>query len=34
MFNRREKIIKKEGVRATDLEEEVAKALHSLENKN
>jgi len=28
MFNRREKIIKKEGVKPTDLEEEVAKQLH------
>ena len=34
MFNRRDKIIKKDGVKPTDLEEEVAKSLHSLENNN
>jgi hypothetical protein len=36
MFNRRDKIIKKDGVKPTDLEEEVAKSLHQLElnNKN
>jgi len=36
MFNRRDKIIKKDKVKPTDLEEEVAKSLHSLElnNKN
>jgi len=31
MFNRRDKIIKKDGSKPTDLEEEVAKSLHSLE---
>jgi hypothetical protein len=36
MFNRRDKIIKKDGQKPTDLEEEVAKSLHQLEvnNKN
>lgn len=36
MFNRRDKIIKKDGAKPTDLEEEVAKNLHQLElnNKN
>lgn len=34
MFNRRDKIIKKDGGKPTDLEEEVAKSLHSLENNN
>jgi len=34
MFNRRDKIIKKEGVKPTDLEEEVAKSLHQLELNN
>ena len=33
MFNRREKIIKIDGKQPTDLEEEVAKSLHSLEKK-
>ena len=31
MFNRREKIMKKAGEKPTDMEEDVAKALHSLE---
>ena len=34
MFNRRDKIIKKDGAKPTDLEEEVAKALHQLELNN
>jgi len=34
MFNRRDKIIKKDGVKPTDLEEEVAKSLHQLELNN
>ena len=34
MFNRRDKIIKKDGAKPTDLEEEVAKSLHQLELKN
>ena len=36
MFNRRDKIIKKDGSKPSDVEEEVAKSLHSLElnNKN
>lgn len=34
MFNRRDKIIKKDGVKPTDLEEEVAKSLASLESNN
>lgn len=34
MFNRREKIIKKDGLKPTDLEEEFAKSLHSLEKLN
>ena len=33
MFNRREKIIKTDGKQPTDLEEEVAKSLASLEKK-
>jgi hypothetical protein len=32
MFNRRDKIIKKDRMKPTDLEEDVAKSLHSLEN--
>jgi hypothetical protein len=31
MFNRRDKIIKKDGKKPSDLEEDVAKSLHSLE---
>lgn len=34
MFNRRDKIIKKDGAKPTDLEEEVAKSLHQLELNN
>ena len=34
MFNRRDKIIKKDGKKPTDLEEEVAKSLHSVELNN
>lgn len=34
MFNRRDKIIKKDGSKPSDLEEEVAKALSSLESQN
>ena len=34
MFSRRDKIIKKEGQKPTDLEEDVAKALSSLESNN
>jgi len=34
MFNRREKIIKKDGAKPTDIEEDVAKKLHSLEKNN
>merc|ERR1711907_838615 len=34
MFNRREKIIKKDGAKPTDLEEEVAKRLHQIELEN
>lgn len=34
MFNRREKIIKKDNAKPTDLEEEVAKSLHQLELNN
>ena len=34
MFNRREKIIKRNNERPTDLEEEVAKSLHTLERNN
>eukprot|EP00355_Strombidium_rassoulzadegani_P007270 CAMPEP_0168613904 /NCGR_PEP_ID=MMETSP0449_2-20121227/3694_1 /TAXON_ID=1082188 /ORGANISM="Strombidium rassoulzadegani, Strain ras09" /LENGTH=163 /DNA_ID=CAMNT_0008654557 /DNA_START=46 /DNA_END=537 /DNA_ORIENTATION=- len=34
MFNRRDKIIKKDGVKPTDLEEEVAKSISSLESNN
>lgn len=34
MFNRREKIIKKNGEKPSDLEEEVAKNLHQLELNN
>jgi small subunit ribosomal protein S7e len=34
MFNRRDKIIKKDGSKPSDLEEEVAKSLHSLELNN
>jgi hypothetical protein len=34
MFNRRDKIIKKDGAKPTDLEEEVAKSLHQLEVNN
>ena len=34
MFNRRDKIIKKDGQRPSDLEEEVAKQLYSLEKNN
>ena len=34
MFNKRDKIIKKDGQKPTDLEEEVAKSLHSLELNN
>ena len=34
MFNRRDKIIKKDGKKPSDLEEEVAKSLHSLELSN
>ena len=34
MFNRRDKIIKKDGNKPSDLEEEVAKSLHSLELNN
>jgi len=34
MFNRRDKIIKKDGFKPTDLEEEVAKSLHQLELNN
>ena len=33
MFNRREKIIKKDGAQPTELEEHVAKQLHALANK-
>jgi hypothetical protein len=34
MFNRREKIIKKNNEKPSDLEEEVAKSLHQLETQN
>tara|TARA_B110000285_G_scaffold171380_1_gene191857 strand:+ start:180 stop:296 length:117 start_codon:yes stop_codon:yes gene_type:complete len=34
MFNRRDKIIKKDGKKPSDLEEDVAKSLHSLELNN
>ena len=34
MFNRRDKIIKKDGKKPSDLEEEVAKSLHSLQLSN
>jgi len=34
MFNRREKIIKKDGSKPTELEEEVAKRLHQIEQDN
>jgi len=34
MFNRREKIIKKDGAQPTELEEHVAKQLHQLELQN
>jgi hypothetical protein len=34
MFNKRDKIIKKDGQKPSDLEEEVAKSLHSLELNN
>jgi len=34
MFNRREKIIKKDGAKPTELEEEVAKRLHQIELEN
>jgi len=34
MFNRRDKIIKKDGVKPSDLEEEVAKSLSMLESNN
>ena len=34
MFNRRDKIIKKDGAKPSDLEEEVAKSLHQLELNN
>lgn len=34
MFNRRDKIIKKDNAKPTDLEEEVAKSLHQLELNN
>ena len=34
MFNRRDKIIKKDGNKPSDLEEEVAKSLHSVELNN
>ena len=34
MFNRREKIIKKDGKKPTDLEEEIAKSIHTLERNN
>ena len=34
MFNRREKIIKKDGTKPTELEEEVAKRLHQIEQDN
>jgi len=34
MFNRREKIIKKDGTKPTELEEEVAKRLHQIELEN
>ena len=34
MFNRREKIIKKDGQKPTDLEEEIAKSIHTLERSN
>lgn len=34
MFNRRDKIIKKDGSKPSDLEEEVAKQLHSIELAN
>ena len=34
MFNRREKIIKKDGAKPSDIEEDVAKQLHSLEKNN
>ena len=34
MFSRRDKIIKKDGKKPTDLEEDVAKALSSLESSN
>uniref|UniRef100_A0A7S3IRM5 40S ribosomal protein S7 n=1 Tax=Strombidium inclinatum TaxID=197538 RepID=A0A7S3IRM5_9SPIT len=34
MFNRRDKIIKKDGSKPTDLEEDVAKAISSLESSN
>jgi small subunit ribosomal protein S7e len=34
MFRKTEKIIKKEGVKPTDLEEEVAKSLHSISKQN
>merc|ERR1712151_584252 len=34
MFNRREKIIKKDGAKPSELEEEVAKRLHQVELEN
>jgi len=34
MFNRRDKIIKKDGSKPTDIEEDVAKAISSLESSN
>ena len=34
MFNRREKIIKKDGAKPSELEEEVAKRLHQIEQDN
>ena len=34
MFNRRDKIIKKDGQKPSDLEEDVAKAISSLESSN
>ena len=34
MFNRREKIIKKDGSKPSELEEEVAKRLHQIEQDN
>jgi len=34
MFNRRDKIIKKEGQKPTEIEDNVAKELHSLEKNN